>query len=252
FHINSIEVDDDDNLLVSARRTSAVYKLDRESGEVIWRLGGEKSDFTMGQDAQFAYQHDVRRRSDGALTLFDNRGERMDEPSRGVALELDEDAMTATLLREYIHPTETFAIFQGNVQTLPNGNAFVGWGSAPYLTEHDADGKLLFDARFPPEVESYRAFRFPWTGRPQGDPDLVAEFGTEGRVMLYVSWNGATEVSSWEVLAGPGAGDLSPVGDAPRKGFETAISFKTEEPYVAVRAKDRSGRVLGASRAMRR
>ena len=252
FHINSIEVDDDDNLLVSARRTSAVYKLDRESGEVIWRLGGEKTDFTMEQDAQFAYQHDARRRSDGALTLFDNRGERMDEPSRGVALELDEDAMTATLLREYTHPTETFAIFQGNVQTLPNGNAFVGWGSAPYLTEHDGDGKLLFDARFPPEVESYRAFRFPWTGRPQGDPDLVAEFGTEGRVMLYVSWNGATEVSSWEVLAGPGAGDLRPVGDAPRKGFETAITFRTEEPYVAARAKDRSGRLLGVSGAIRR
>jgi len=252
FHINSIDVDDDGNLLVSARRTSAVYKIDRESGEVIWRLGGEKSDFTMEDEAVFAYQHDARRQADGTITLFDNRGERMDEPSRAVALELDEDAMTATLVREYIHPTETFAIFQGNVQTLPNGNVFIGWGSAPYLSEHGRDGELLFDARFPPEVESYRAFRFPWRGRPQGDPDLVGESGTEGRVTLYASWNGATEVASWEVLAGPGAGDLEPVGDAARKGFETAITFRTEEPYVAVRAKDRSGRVLGASRALRR
>jgi hypothetical protein len=252
FHINSIEEDGEDHLLISARRTSAVYKVDRESGEVAWRLGGKRSDFEMGEGADFAFQHDARRQPDGTITLFDNRGADMDEQSRGIRLRLDEEAMTATLLQEFTHPEGPLATYQGNVQVLPNGNVFVGWGSAPYLTEHDGDGTLLYDAGFPREVESYRAFRSPWTGRPAGGPDFAGESGPQGRVTLYASWNGATEVASWEVLAGPGVEDLEAVGEAPRKGFETAITFNTEEPYVAVRAKDRSGRALGAPRAMRR
>jgi hypothetical protein len=252
FHINSIDVDQDGNLLVSARRTSAVYKIDRETGEVIWRLGGEKSDFAMGEGARFAYQHDARRQSDGTITLFDNRGERMDEPSHGVALELDEEAMTATLAREYTHPGGSFAIFQGNVQAQQNGNVFIGWGSAPYLSEYSRDGELLFDARFPLEVESYRAYRSPWKGLPKDRPAIAVESGPEDRVTLYVSWNGATEVASWEALAGPDPDGLESVGSAPRKGFETTIALRTEEPYVAARAMDRSGRALGTSEAVKR
>ena len=133
---------------------------------------------------------------------------------------------------------------------MPHGNAFVGWGSAPYLSEYGGDGELLFDARFPREVESYRAFRFPWKGAPEGRPAVAAASGTEDRVTAYASWNGATEVAGWEVLAGPAPDDLLPLGSAPRKGFETAISFRTREPYVAVRAKDRSGRTLAASEAV--
>jgi hypothetical protein len=252
FHINSIAEDGDGHLLISARRTSAVYKIDRKSGEVIWRLGGEKSDFEMGPGARFAYQHDARRQDDGTISVFDNRGLDMGEPSRGIVLELDEDAMTATLVREYTHPDSPFAPYQGNVQVLPNGNVFVGWGSAPYLSEYDGDGKLLFDARFPSEGESYRAFRSPWKGLPKDRPAAVAEFGSEDRVTLYASWNGATEVASWEILAGPGPDGLEPVGSAPRKGFETAIAFTTDEPYVAARAKDRSGQRLGTTEAVKR
>jgi hypothetical protein len=252
FHINSIEEEGEDHFLISARRTSAVYKIDRRTGEVVWRLGGKRSDFEMGEGARFAFQHDARRHPDGTITLFDNRGAAMEDESRGIRLELDEEAMKATLLQEYLHPEQPFATYQGNVQVLPNGNVFVGWGSAPYLTEHDRDGDILFDAGFPAEVESYRAFRFPWRGRPQGDPDLAVESGSDGKVTLYASWNGATEVASWEVLAGPAADDLKRAGSAPRKGFETAIAFRTEEPFVAVGAKDRSGRMLGTSKTLRR
>ncbi|MDQ3638716.1 MAG: arylsulfotransferase family protein [Actinomycetota bacterium] len=83
FHINSIAEDADGNLLVGARKTSAVYKVDRGSGEVIWRLGGKRSDFEMGEGARFAFQHDARRQLDGTITLFDNKGADMGEPSRG-------------------------------------------------------------------------------------------------------------------------------------------------------------------------
>jgi hypothetical protein len=251
FHINSIDVDHDGSLLVSGRRTSAVYKIDRQTSHVIWRLGGKKSDFEMGEDARFAYQHDARRHPNGTLTIFDNRGENMNEQSRGITLNLDEVAMTATLLREYTNPKEPFAIYQGNVQTLPDGNVFVGWGSAPYLSEFGSDGKLLFDARFPPEVESYRAFRFPWNGQPDEAPALATGPGPDDEVTLYASWNGATEVATWEVLAGPAPEELKSVGFAPRKGFETVIRVPTAEPYLGVQAKNRSGRVLGASKAIK-
>jgi len=258
FHINSIDVDHDDNLLVCARKTFAVYKIDRKSGEVIWRLGGKRSDFEMGDGARFAYQHDARRQKDGTLTIFDNGMTvfpngmpKTIEESRGIVLDLDERKMKASLLREYTHPDGLRADAAGNVQVLPNGNVFVGWGRALYSSEFDHDGKLLFDTRLPEGSRSYRAFRFPWSGRPTDRPAAVAERASGGALRVYASWNGATEVATWEVLAGSAPERLEPVGSAPRKGFETAITFRTDEPYVAVKARDRSGRVLGASRALK-
>ena len=179
FHINSIDVDLDGNLLVSARKTSTVYKIDRESGEVIWRLGGKKSDFEMGEGARFAFQHDARRLPDG--TIFDNGDEKVESKSRGIVVELDEEAMTATLMRQYTHPDKILAATQGNVQVLPNGNVIVGWGSEPFFSEFSRDGELLFDACFPSEVESYRAFRFPWKGQPEDSPVVAVSEGPPTR-----------------------------------------------------------------------
>jgi Arylsulfotransferase (ASST) len=251
FHINSIDIHDDGLLLISARRTSTVYKVDRKTGEVLWRLGGKRSDFKMGNGTKTDYQHDARYHSGGILTIFDNGSVYKDAQSRGIVVEIDEDAMIARLVGAYTHPDKIFSDTQGNVQVLPNGNVFVGWGSEPYFSEFSRDGKLLFDASFPPELESYRAFRFPWKGQPEDVPAAIAEVGSEGHVTLYVSWNGATEIASWEVLAGGAPDELDPVGSAPRKGFETALKLQTDEPYVAVRAKDGSGRVLGASKALK-
>jgi hypothetical protein len=159
--------------------------------------------------------------------------------------------MKATLAGEYTRPHETLAATQGNVQVLPNGNVFMGWGSEPYFSEFGHDGGLLFDASFPPAVESYRAFRFPWKGLPDDPPAVVAESGPSDEVTLYVSWNGATEVATWQLLAGPNRDELKPVGSVPSKGFETAVSLNTDEPYVGVKAKDSSGRVLGTSQAVK-
>jgi hypothetical protein len=251
FHINSIDVDHDGNLLVDSKGTFTVYKVDRETGEVIWRLGGKKSDFEMGEGTRTAYQHDARRQRDGTITIFDNGKVNEVEQSRGIVVELDEDAMTATLVREYTHPDKVLSATQGNVQVLPNGDVFVGWGSAPVLSEFDRAGGLLFSAAFPAESESYRAFRFEWEGRPQDKPIVAAEAGPDDKVTVYASWNGATEVADWEVLAGPDVDRLEPVASAPRKGFETAITVETTEAYVAVHAKAPSGKVLGASKPIK-
>jgi hypothetical protein len=248
FHINSIDPYPDGYLTISARRTSAVYKVDRESGEVVWRLGGKKSDFEMGTGTETAFQHDARYHPENTITIFDN-GRANDVQSRGIAVEVDEDAMRATLVGEFAHPDELLADTQGNVQVLPGGNVFIGWGSEPYFSEFSPDGELLFDAKFPPAIESYRAFRFPWKGEPQTWPAVVAESG-DG-VTVYVSWNGATEVATWQVLAGPAPDELKPVTSFPRKGFETVATVQTDEPYLAVRAEDGSGNELATSRAVK-
>jgi hypothetical protein len=254
FHINSIEVDHDSNLLVSARETFAVYKIDRKTGEVIWRLGGKRSDFEMGPGTRFAFQHDARRLADGTISIFDNgttvfhdKVPEAVEVARGIVLGLDERKMSASLVREYTHPDKQYADAAGNMQVLPNGDAFVGWGRALAISEFGKDGELLFDAKLPPQNRSYRAFRFPWSGNPSDRPAAAAERTSKEEVGVYASWNGATEVSTWEVLAGSSPGQLESLDSVPRDGFETALLARTAEPYVAVRARDSSGRILGTS-----
>jgi Arylsulfotransferase (ASST) len=253
FHINSIEVDYDDNLLISARKTFAVYKVDRKSGKVLWRLGGKKSSFEMGPGTRTRYQHDARRQSDGTITIFDNGGLYMIYPSNGIVLELDEDEMSAVPVRRYVHPARRHVATMGNMQVLPSGNVFIGWGSDPLFSEFSRDGELLFHARFPPEGESYRAFRFPWSGMPGDEaPAIAVEAGSSDELKVYASWNGATEVASWQVVAGSSSDRLEPVGSSvPKEGFETAIPVRTAKPYIGVQARDRSGRVLGTSRTIR-
>jgi len=259
FHINSIDVDHDGNWIISARNTSTIYKIDRKGGEIIWRLGGKESDFEMESDARPAYQHDARRQPDGTLTIFDNgtlvlkngRPPQAVEESRGIVLDLNEDEMTATLVREYTHPDKMFADAGGNMQVLPNGNVFIGWGRAPAVSEFSKDGELLFSASFPPKNQSYRAFRFPWSGQPSDQPVTITQRASGDRMTLYASWNGATDVTTWQVLAGSNPDQLKPVGSASRRGFETTVAVRTAKPYVAVQAKDASGQMLGTTKAVK-
>jgi outer membrane protein assembly factor BamB len=256
FHLNSIDIDDDGNLLISAKKTFALYKLDRKTGDIIWRLGGKKSDFQMGPGTRTRRQHDARRLPDGTITVFDNRGDPKDyadgvaenEQSRGVVLEVDEEKMTVSLVRQYTHPDKMGSVHEGNMQALPNGNVFIGWGSEPVFSEFSKVGELLFDADFVNKQQSYRAFCFPWVGQPQEDPVAVAERTSGDEVKVYSSWNGATEVATWEILSGERQDELKTLKSFPRDGFETAMSVRTSDPYVAVRAKDRSGRVLGTTK----
>ena len=132
-------------------------------------------------------------------------------------------------------------------QVLPNGNVFVGWGRALAISEFSHEGELLFDASLLRKNKSYRAFRFPWSGQRLDRPACVAERASEEELRVYVSWNGATEVESWEVLTGPRVERLKSLGSVPQDGFETAMVVRTADPYIAVRAKERSGRVLGTS-----
>jgi hypothetical protein len=253
FHLNSVGETPDGNLIISARHTFACYKLDRRTAEVVWRLNGTKSDFQMGEGTHFAWQHDARVHENGEFTLFDNHEANQDLEattwSRGMVLDLDEEAMTATLLREYIHPTEILSTSQGNLQVLPNGNAFVGWGSAPVFSEFSHDGELIFNGRFPQGSQSYRAYRFPWVGRPEELPALAVRV-VGSTAIVYASWNGATEVASWRVIAGPAPQRMEPVGEAERNGFETTIRVDTVADWYSVQALDAGGAIIGTAVAI--
>jgi hypothetical protein len=247
FHVNSIDEDADGNLLVSARNTHAVYKIDRRSGDILWRLGGKRSDFAMGPGTRFAWQHDARRRPDGTITLFDNEAApRVGPESRGLVLRLDMRQMRATLVRSIAHRPRLLAATQGNLQLLPDGHWFVGWGARPYFTEYDDTGRrVLFDARFGFRDDSYRAYRFPWTGRPRGRPALAVV-----RRTAYASWNGATEVARWQLVTPGAAGGFRPLLTVPKRGFECALTVPAGATAVAVRALARGGRVLATSRML--
>jgi hypothetical protein len=251
LHLNPIDVFDEDHLILSSRATSTVFKISRKTGEIVWRLGGEKNDFEMGEGVQFFYQHDARSHPAGTITLFDNGSANTVEQSRGEVIAIDEDAMKATLVREYTHPDKLLSVTQGNVQVLPNGNVFIGWGSSPVASEFSQDNEVQFNAEFPTEGETYRAFRFPWKGYPKYAPAMAAESGQDDKVKIYASWNGATEVATWQVLAGGGPRKLKELASAPKEGFETVITIKTDEPYVGVQALAASGKVLGSSRAIK-
>jgi Arylsulfotransferase (ASST) len=247
-HPNSVTLDSDNTVLISGRHTWSVFKIDRGTGALVWRLGGKQSNFSMGDGAAFAWQHDVRRQPDSTLTVFDNGASvsTKTHPTRGLVLRVDEHAMTASLVREYKNPHGSSATSQGDFQALANGNFLAGWGSLPEYTEFAAGGTVLADTKFPAGASSYRAFRFRWTGHPLDAPSAVA-IRAGGDVAVSASWNGATEIATWRVLAGTNAGQLEAVRTAPRDGFETTVHLTTGEPYVAMQALDSSGAVLGTS-----
>jgi hypothetical protein len=244
FHINTIEVDRDGNFLVSARNTHTVYKINRKTGRVMWRLGGKRSDFALGKGVRFGWQHDVRRQSDGTLTMFDNEAApRLRKQSRGLVLRVNERRRIVTLAHSFVHTPPLVAVDQGNMQKLPNGNYVVGWGHQPYVTEFGPHGKTLLDLRFGRSgVDSYRAYRFRWVGRPHSKPSIAVDGDT-----LYASWNGATEVRAWQLLGGAQKKRLRPLLTIPKTGFEAAIPLPDSAAWVAVRALDRLGRSLARS-----
>ncbi|KAJ0323740.1 hypothetical protein COL5a_008099 [Colletotrichum fioriniae] len=199
FHVNSVDKDDEGNYLVSARNTAAVFKINGTNGEIIWQLGGFHggSSFTLPKEDVFGYQHHARfrsRSSDGnieVISLFDNGAHsasvKTNPFSRGRIYQLNHTDGTAKALKTYDAPDGLSAHTQGNLQVLPNGNVFINWGQAGAVTEYSNDGDVLFHAYLDSApvgnlVQSYRGFRFNWTGVPTEEPAIVA-FRGKGSVI---------------------------------------------------------------------
>jgi EmrB/QacA subfamily drug resistance transporter len=256
YHVNALQLLGNGTFLVSMRDTWAAYLVNIRTGAIEWTLGGKRSSYTFGPHAAFQWQHDVVLQPGGVVTMFDDHccqltgGGTYVRPtgaSRAIELRLDPRTHTATLTHEYGASRNLNADYMGDTQPLPNGNVFVGWGSQPYISEYSRSGKLLLDGYFPGSDLSYRAMVEPWVGVPLYRP-LGAARHANGTTTVYASWNGATQVVSWRVLAGPSAGRLHAVAAAAKYGFETGIALPHSYASFEVEALDAGGRVIGTSR----
>jgi hypothetical protein len=264
-HINSVDKDHLGNYIISNRHTHTVMCISPKGGGTLWILGGKHNmfeDLSDGRATGFTWQHHARWHGTNRLSIFDNAkstnggNQYIGDHSRGMMLELDTEAMTVRLLHDYYDPSHPkLSESQGSMQVLNDtGRVLVDYGFFPAMTEFTPDGRVLCDIRLAPwliwqtgMVTSYRGFKTSrWVGRPWYAPSAYLD-PSEG--VLYVSWNGATEVGSW-VLQGadwPGAQrDVFVDLDVQVKdGFEAGFEMDGEYPrYVRVAALGRDGAVL--------
>lgn len=261
FHVNSVEEASNQTLLISMRNMSAIYHIDKATGNIIWQLGGKQSDFKFDQGAEFSWQHHARFRSDNRISLFDNAccatpNTTPRDASHGLILQLDLEDMTAKVDRTYYHDPLLHASHQGNMQKLPNSNQLIGWGQEPYVSEFKHVGNtkenpalhMIYDMQFPGDNFSYRAFKNEWVGLPLEPPDIAVNVHDKNTAIIYMSWNGATETASWMVLAGWSPYAMAAIAYTVRNGFETAVKLDGVCPYFQILALDAGDSVIGRSR----
>ncbi len=175
--LNAFDIDDDGNILASFRNHSEIMKINRATGELMWRMGSPRGEFTfIGEHEEnapyyFARQHNILRLPNGNITLFDN-GEFHDPPySRGVEYALDEVNKVATLVSEVRYPDgNIFTATAGNAQRFSNGGWFIGYG-VPHpqhvkrnAVEYHPDGSIALELSLPNGILAYRVYKLPWKG----------------------------------------------------------------------------------------
>jgi len=164
-HANSIDLDYDGNILISSRHLDEITKINRQTGDIMWRLGGKNNQFTFTNDTlRFSHQHAFRKIPNGHYTLFDNGNFHSPPFSRAIEYNLDQTNKTCTLVWQYRHTPSMFSFAMGYAQRLSNGNTVIGWGSGnPTMTEVDPEGVIVYELAFPNGIVSYRAYRQTWT-----------------------------------------------------------------------------------------
>lgn len=258
-HANSIDIFSNGDYLISGRRTNTLYRISRSTGSILWRLGGTKSDFKIptefgGQHAAMVYdQNDTHT----LISFLDNaflppgNPQTTNSESRGLLLSLDTTSMTAELITEFPHPNGKYATSRGNMQMLPNKNAWICWTDGSLTSEHTYDGRLIIKARFKAEISSYRTFKSSWIGRPKYPPDVhaaIVDKNGQWYTIVHMSWNGATEVRSWKVYhTNTDDSSRKLVATVTRRGFETLAWTAGYSDYVVAEALDQDDNILGVS-----
>ena len=271
-HINSVDMFENGDYLVSGRHVKTVYRINGTDGSIIWQLNGMTSDFT--QDFTFDFQHNARVRGENGSTVvisvYDNGADDSPPPtghskpgyepySAGKVLSLDTAANTSTLLDWYVSPGKQLSTSQGDLQYLPNGNKFMGMGDLPFAVEFTDNSTGNATVAYYAHLEndntatfsSYRNFKFEWIGQPATPPDLfVFAQNCSTSPVFYASWNGATEVNSWRFqTSNESTGPFSTVATVVKGGFETQATVATGEfsLFTIAEARGAFDELLGAS-----
>ncbi|KAF3483268.1 uncharacterized protein GIQ15_02592 [Arthroderma uncinatum] len=248
IHINSV-FKSGDSYIVSSRYSCTIFLISKE-GEIVWRLNGvDGGDFELGPGANFCYQHEVRVESHTVdkITLSTHNNENADftpanetKPTTGIILDLDLTAKKATLSRSVWNAqTPVISRAQGSYQVLGNGHVLMGQGAIPVIEEYDANGAIVMNARFgiDNKVTSYRAYRSAWVGTPKTKPNVKAcGADPDGKVVVHVSWNGATDVQFWKIYASSDSGELSEIATVAKNGFETRIELERAGSKIVVQS----------------
>ena len=262
-HINSADPrgagsDQPSEVLMSSRNTWTLYDVNMRTGAFQWRLGDRDSSFEPGPGTRFYWQHDAEWQPGGLISVFDNGSDPPKEKrSRGLLLDPNTATHTVTLVKQFTNPTYTLlASSQGNLLNLSQadntaGNWLMGYGGLPNFTEHGPSGQVLLDGTLGKSVQDFRTYLSPWSAHPASTPSVAVRSAGAGALAVNVSWNGATEVASWRVLAGGSPTSLAPVASAPRSGFQTTVAVKSTPAYLAVQALSASGAVIGLSPAIK-
>ena len=206
-HMNSIDVDTDGNILLSSRNTSECTKIDRNTGDIIWRLGGVESSFTFPNDPLNgpANQHALRMVTTNDYTLFDDGNLHNPSVSRGVEYIVNTNNMTATLVWQYppVPTTAIYAYYMGDVQRLTNGNTLIDWavGNLPKLTEVRPDDTKAFEMNWVNQYEAYRTWRCSWPGVAL-QPYLLLESYPDNVTLIFNQF-GDTNVAYYSIYGGP-------------------------------------------------
>jgi hypothetical protein len=160
-HGNAIEIDTDGNLMISSRHLDEITKIDRETGDVLWRWGGKNNQFTFIDDTlAFSHQHAIRRIANGHYTLYDNGNYHEPQFSRAVEYQLDQVNKTARLVWQYRADPDVFGGAMGYVQRLENGNTLVSLGAGkPDIIEVTPGGTRVMEMTLPTNIFTYRAYR---------------------------------------------------------------------------------------------
>jgi hypothetical protein len=204
-HMNAIYFDTDGQILLSSRLLSEVTKINKDTGEIIWRLGGNHSDFKFVNDELngFRNQHAISATGPRRYLLFDNGDLHSPPVSRAVEYEIDPNKMTATLIWEFREKPDRFSHYMGNTQRLPNGNTLINWavGSSPKLTEVRPNGTKAFEMNWANGYEAYRTWRCQWDGMAL-EPWLMIEQKSANTVTLIFNKFGDPNVDYYNIYCG--------------------------------------------------
>lgn len=250
IHMNSIALDFDDNLIISSRHLCEVTKIDRNTGDIIWRLGGKNNQFKwINETEEFSYQHDARPvpGKPNHYTIFDNGNLRRPRYTRIVEYQIDPDSMTATKVWEYRRSPDFYTNAGGSARRLSNGNTLISWASnaLPVCTEINQDKEIVYELSGKGRWSAYRSFRNNWEGKAL-TPRLIVEADNEIVKLIFNQFE-ASGIHHYNIYADTCANPEQLIGTRPVPWTVLSDFPEAAQWFFRVTSVDSAGQESGFS-----